>query len=462
MSRFVLEALFIGAKEGLLAALCVFLARAYLKNAQYEYLQRPLLAALGTVFLASFVVMTFEVTAEARDAIVKMIGYVFGLFYFFSVGALFHATGTDLLGPLAKAAEKRSVLLPLTFVLTVLYFVPDMAGSSLYVADLSSMANGSRLIIAAAGAGFALSLAAGYGLIRLGKIDLSRLFGLPQLLLALALIKLLTGGVRGFAEMSLIPAVQTGLKKLIHDVVHQTFVMLMVPDHPILSKTTWNFIGVLFGESVGLWLSLILLALPMALFVWKHFGEPESVPASLAVPARRRIFIKALRDQRVMKSIPVFIFLICIVSVWFVQKGTGRSDLYLPDARTVTAEGGVVMIPLQTPLEDLRDGAIHKFKIEIEGEEIRLLIMKKPDGTLSTCLDACEICAPDGYGQAKEHVVCIYCKTPIPFDTVGKPGGCNPIPLPALVTDKEVRIEVTDMTEKWALMKSGQAKGGKE
>ena len=462
MSRFVLEALFIGVKEGLLVALCSFLTLAYLKSAGSDFLKRPILAGLGTVFLASFAVMTIDVTPEARDAIVKMIGYVFGLFYFFSVGALFHATGTDLLGPLARLAEKRAVLLPLTFVLTVLYFVPDMAGSSLYVMDLAFMANGSRLIIAAAGSGFILSLVAGYGLIRLGKMDLSRLFGLPQLLLALSMIKLLTGGVRGFAELSLIPAVQAGLKKLIHDIVHQTFVTLMVPDHPILSKTTWNFIGVLFGEAVGLWLSLALLVLPMAFFVWKHFSEPESVPASLAVPARRRKFIKALRDQRVMKSIPVFIFLICIVSVWFVQKGTGTSDLYQPDAKAVTADGGVVILPLQSPIEDLRDGAIHKFKIAIEGEEVRLLIMKKPDGTLSTCLDACEICAPDGYGQAKEHVVCIYCKTPIPFDTVGKPGGCNPIPLPALVTDKDVRIEVNDMSEKWALMKSGQSKGGKE
>jgi uncharacterized membrane protein len=86
--------------------------------------------------------------------------------------------------------------------------------------------------------------------------------------------------------------------------------------------------------------------------------------------------------------------------------------------------------------------------------------MKKPDGTLSVCLDACEICAPDGYGQSKDHVVCLYCNTPIPFDTVGKPGGCNPIPLAALVTDKEVRVDIAMIREKWALMRSGQARGG--
>ena len=462
MNRFALEALFIGVKEGAKLSLCVLLVLSYLKSAQFDFLKRPLAAGVLIVFLASFGVMTIDVSTEARDIIVKLIGYVFGLFYFFSIGALFHSTGTDLLGPLAGAAEKKPVLVPLTVLLSVLYFVPDMAGSSLYVADLSTMAGSVVLIAAAAGAGFALSLAAGYGVIRFFRPDLSKLFGLPQLLLALALTKLLAGGVRGFAELSLIPAVQDGLKKLIHDIVHQTFVMLMVPDHPILSTTTWNFIGVFFGETVGLWLSLALLVSPTVLFVWKHFKEDEPVPASIGVPARRRIFIKAFRDRRVLKSLPIFVFLICIVSVWFVQRGSTSSSLYQPATKAVVPEKGAVVLPLRSPLADLRDGAIHKFLLTLEGEEVRLLIMKKPDGTLAVCLDACEICAPDGYGQAREHVVCLYCMTPIPFDTVGKPGGCNPIPLAAQVTDKDVRIKVRDIAEKWSLMRSGQTKGNRE
>ena len=462
MSRFVLEALFIGAKEGVKLSLCVLLVLAYLRNGGLAYLKRPLAAGLAVVFLASFIVMTVDVTVGTRDTIVKMIGYVFGLFYFFSVGALFHATGTDLLGPFAGIAEKKAVLIPATLALTILYFVPDMAGSSLYVTDLSGMAGGALSARAAAGAGFALSLAGAYLLSRFVRVDLSRLFGLPQLLLALALIKLLACGVHGFAELSLIPAVQAGLRKLIHDVVHQTFVFLMVPDHPLLSTTAWNFIAVLFGETAGLWLSLVLLSLPLILFIVKHFGEQVAVPDGISVPARRRSFVKSIQDQRVLKSLPVLVFLLCIMSVWFSQRGEGTSGIAVPTAVPVVDEGGAVVIPLQATQRDLRDGALHKFSLSLDGEAVRLLIMRKPDGTLATCLDACEICPPDGYGQAREHVVCLYCMTPIPFDTVGKPGGCNPIPLPALVTDKDVRIQVTDIERAWALMKSGQSKGGGE
>lgn len=462
MSRFVLEALFIGVKEGLKLSLCAVLASSYLRSAGLEHLRRPLVAGLTAVFLASFGVMTVDVSVELRETIVKLIGYVFGLFYFFSLGALFHETGTDLLGPLAGAVRARTVLASLTVLLTVLYFVPDMAGSSLYVSDLAFMSGRRASIMAAAGAGFGLSLAGAYGTVRALRPDLSRMYGLPQLLLSLALIKLLAGGVRGFAELSLIPAVQAGLMKLVHDVVHQGFVFAMVPDHPIISTTAWNFVGFLFRETAGLWLSLVLLVLPLALFIVKHFSAPAAVPAEVTASARKRLFLKALRDERVLKSLPVTAFLLCIISVWFVQKGEGTAGLYNPDPRPVIAEDGVVTIPLQSPLADLRNGKIHKFSLTAGDEVMRLLIMKKPDGLVTVCLDACEICAPDGYGQAKEHVVCLYCNTPIPFETVGKPGGCNPIPIPARITDKDVRIEVAAIAQQWAVMKSGQAKGGGE
>jgi uncharacterized membrane protein len=223
--------------------------------------------------------------------------------------------------------------------------------------------------------------------------------------------------------------------------------------------TTWSFIGVLFGADVGLWLSLGIMLLPLIIFIKMHFAEAISLPRDLSLPARKRIFIRSVRDQRIMKSLPVFLFMAFIVSTWFAQKGEQTDRLYLPQPRPVMAENGKVVIPLQSALDDLRDGSLHKFSITVDGEEVRLFIMKKPDGTLAVCLDACEICQPEGYGQAPEHVVCLYCKTPILFASLGKPGGCNPIPLAALVTDKDVQVDVAEISGQWAKVKSGEAKG---
>jgi len=93
-----------------------------------------------------------------------------------------------------------------------------------------------------------------------------------------------------------------------------------------------------------------------------------------------------------------------------------------------------------------------------EGQAIRLLIVKKPDGKLATCLDACEICPPEGYGQRAGHVVCIYCMTPIPIDTLGMSGGCNPIPIAASITEADIRIRTEDILLKWKEVKSGKSK----
>jgi hypothetical protein len=462
MSRFVLEALVIGVKEGLKLSACAFLVLSYLRQSDRTYLRAPFLVGLLAVLLATFGVMTVPVSPEARDMIVRLIGYVFGLFFLFSLAALFHTTGTDLLGPLAGRRQNRIALISITTFLTILYFAPDMLGATLFVADIAVMADMDRSLYLVAAAGFGGMMLLAAGIIYRSPMDTARFFDLPQVLLVLALVKLVGGGVRGFAELSLIPAVQAGLMKFVHDVVHQVLVLLLVPDHPILSTTTWNFVGVLFGETAGLWLSLLLLTLPLVLFIRRHFTASITVPDEVAIPARKRIWIKAVRDLRVQRSVPVLLFLMVIAGLWFSQKGASLNPLYLPEPKPVVPDAGAIVIPLQSPIEDLRDGAIHKFITTVDQREVKILVLKRPDGTLAVCLDACEICAPDGYGQGREHVVCLYCRTPIPFGSVGDAGGCNPIPVEALITDKEMRIKVEELKKKRGLIQSKQgAEGGR-
>jgi uncharacterized membrane protein len=64
-------------------------------------------------------------------------------------------------------------------------------------------------------------------------------------------------------------------------------------------------------------------------------------------------------------------------------------------------------------------------------------------------LDACAICKPDGYGQAEGTVICYYCVTLIPLETVGKPGGCNPVPIPFTETDDAVHIDGLTLINEW-------------
>jgi len=460
MSQFAVEALFVGCKEGLVLALCLALITAYLRGRGRDPLVRTVYAAVIAVLLASLAVIMVPVSVEARAIAVKMAGTLFGLVYLTALAALYHTAEPKDSGPVAEALHRPAVLGPVLFLATIAYFIPDMAASTLYVSDLQEMAGGGVLVHITAAAGFFFALAAAYAVARTFPLDILRIAAFPQLLLFLALIKLLTGGVRGFAEISLIPSVQSGLMKLVHDAVHQLLVMLQVPDHPILTVSAWNFIAVLFGTTAGLILSLLVFLLPLAFFLRKHFGSPIAVPVGLASGAARRAYLRGVRDDRMLKSLPVILFMIVITLTWFSQRGEGAAQRYAPTPVRLVAESGSISIPIQSPGSSLLDGRIHKYVVQEKGVDIRVLIVKKPDGTLVAALDACDICPPDGYAQTTEHVVCLYCNTPIPVGTVGMPGGCNPIPVTALISGKDVRITMKEIAGKWMAMMIGEGKKG--
>ena len=49
---------------------------------------------------------------------------------------------------------------------------------------------------------------------------------------------------------------------------------------------------------------------------------------------------------------------------------------------------------------------------------------------VKTCVDACEICGDKGYYENGSTLTCRNCSAPIVRSSLGRTGGCNPIPLP--------------------------------
>jgi uncharacterized membrane protein len=231
----------------------------------------------------------------------------------------------------------------------------------------------------------------------------------------------------------------------------------MVPDHPLLKMTVWNFIGFFFGSNFASFASLLILLFSPFLFVYHSLLKPVPEPEAQTAVSRRKLKSQLLSDRR-KKALPVIVFIGLILVSWFSQGKEQISQMYIPKPRPIVVDRGFILIPVKDPTMNLRDGALHTFSLIYGGENIRILIIKKRDNTLTVTLDACEICPPEGYGLRGDHVVCIYCKSPIPIDTLGKPGGCNPIPLVAKVDELFVRIEVKEILKKWGFMKSGMSK----
>lgn len=453
MSLFIIEAAVIGIKEAVKLGAVWLVFSAFLSAANKQKLIIPFYLGVLLTLLISIASLFVQPGLLTGDVLVRLIGYTFFIFFLGSAAALYQSFGVRLL--------KLKGNMPLKFIivlLTVFYFSPDLIGSCMFIRELSLMKEIYLPTYLSAAVGFGLSLAlAAIGLRRFRGFA-GRFFGIGQFLLFLSLVKLLGGGIKGFAELSLIPSVERGVMKFVHDVVHQIFVFLMVPDHPLLKTTVWNFIGVFFGSTFATAVVLLLLLAPAMVFLYHSFTSPVPEPAGTMVAAEKRKIKASLRADRRRKAVPVAIFICVVLVSWFSAKGERMSRLYNPKPRPVVEDKGTLVIPFTDPTMDIMDGRLYKFSLLLEEDNIVILVVRKPDGKLAACLDACEICPPEGYGQTEGEVICIYCMTPIPIETLGKPGGCNPIPLKAAVTDNDIRIDIKEIALKWQDVKTGKAK----
>ena len=236
--------------------------------------------------------------------------------------------------------------------------------------------------------------------------------------------------------------------KFCHDFVHQFFESMLIPDHLFIRKNLWGYIGLLFGKEIGFWGGLVILFTPVVLVLLAISFEPLPLVAHIRQGAqRRRLLAAAIGSRRRRLVIPG-------VAALLLAAGVYRSlypsvEYWDPKPVPVLATpSGEIIIPKKGEV-DLEDGRLHKYLYKQGGREARFFVLLTPNGKLTVDLDACAICKPDGYGQAEGTVICYYCKTLIPLETVGKPGGCNPVPIAFTVKDDAVHIDGMTLINTW-------------
>ncbi|WP_068086578.1 Fe-S-containing protein [Polycladidibacter stylochi] len=95
---------------------------------------------------------------------------------------------------------------------------------------------------------------------------------------------------------------------------------------------------------------------------------------------------------------------------------------------TPDANGNVIL-----PIEKVKDGRLHRFSyISSDGHRVRFFLINRFDEQnvkIAVVFDACMICGDEGYIQEGNEVYCIACGVRVFVPSIGKEGGCNPIPL---------------------------------
>ncbi|HLO25127.1 MAG TPA: DUF2318 domain-containing protein [Geobacteraceae bacterium] len=263
-----------------------------------------------------------------------------------------------------------------------------------------------------------------------------------------AVVALLLFSSSSILRLDLFAPLTMKVMKFAHDFVHQFFESMLIPDHGFIRPNLWKYIGLLFGSGVGFWGGLIIWFTPAILVLLAiQFERLPSVAHIRQGAQRRRLMAAAIKSRRLRLVVPLLAAVILAAAVY--RSRFPNVEYWDPKPVPVSASpAGEIFIPKKGEI-DLEDGKLHKFLFKQGGREARFFVLVTPAGQLTVDLDACAICKPDGYGQAEGTVICYYCKTLIPLETVGKPGGCNPVPIPFTEKEDGVHIDALTLINTW-------------
>jgi high-affinity iron transporter len=185
-----------------------------------------------------------------------------------------------------------------------------------------------------------------------------------------------------------------------------------------------------------------MLAL-VALMVLLEYARRRPQAAAAVSKADERKMEWTARRERLWASLVVtvaFLF-ICMITAQFVYDKTVAA--LSPATEVAFDKDGRATIAVK----DLAEGELRRYSADVNGVKVRFLLYRKPDGRVEPVFDACQICGGVGFYKGAQGIICKNCAAPVNSQSVGQPGGCNPIPLRSIAAPDggSVVISITDL-----------------
>ena len=399
----MIESLVITLREGIEAALVVGIILAYLAKTQRTALNRYVYVGLGLAVAASIGVAAFfqAIGFDPENEVLE--GAMLG------IGGIFVATMVLWMARTAKNIKRHmeARLESLTGqdegramglgLLAFTFFMVFREGveTVIFLAALTQEEAG---VLQVLGALVGLGIAALFAVLFIRgslRINLSRFFGVTGLVLLILAAKLLAGSAHEFAEVGAIP----------------------------MSKEIMSILGYFVRDNTSTAIMAALVILPIFMVLW-DLGKREAAPAAGSAAERRKQAAASREEKTWRLATAGSALLVSALMASAVLAGQSTID---PTPVSLDAKDGVV----EVATADLQESTLHKFVTKVDGVDVRFLVAKGLEGELYTAFDACEICGAAGYMQEGKNAICKNCNAPIPWDTLGEGGGCNPIRLEA-------------------------------
>jgi high-affinity iron transporter len=203
------------------------------------------------------------------------------------------------------------------------------------------------------------------------------------------------------------------------------------------STQEMRIVGPVVKNEAFFLVTILALAAAMVLLEWRQRRAPKAT--GLEGAALRKANWTARRERLWMTtSCAASCVFILLITAEFIY---ARESSELSAATPVTFTDGAVRIPVS----QVSDGLLHRFAVDDQGVHVRFIVIEKANKTLAVALDACAICGSQGYLQKGPQIICRNCASEIVLDTIGTPGGCNPIPLKSHIDNGSLIIEENDL-----------------
>jgi high-affinity iron transporter len=406
----MLQAFIITLREGVEAALIVGITLAYLAKIGRNDLRKSVYAALGAAFAGSIVLAVvlsrFKWNEDIFEGWVMLVAAVFVVTMIIFMMKTGRKLKGEIEGKIGLFARQDAWIGLFFFV-----FLMVLREGVETVLILSAVTLNTSELLSFIGTMLGVLVAIFFGVMFVKgsvKINLQKFFRVTTAILFLVAAQLVIGGLHELSENGVLPS----------------------------SREEMAIIGPIVRNDLFFFITILALAGLMVLFEMKS-RQPTGLPAAGA--ARRKALWTARREKLWMASVYAcsFLFIVMITASFIYEKSASA----LSPATVVTFVNGKVSIPLKT----IYDGDLHRFATTERGLEVRFFLYQKPDGKIAAVFDACEICGPVGFYKGSHGVICKNCAAPINPQSVGMPGGCNPIPLKAEVTDDAVIISEAEV-----------------
>ncbi len=406
----MLEAFIVTLREGVEAALIVGITLAYLSKINRPELRKSVYAALISAFVGSLGIAALLSRTRWNQDIFEGWVMLAAAFFVITMIIFMMKTGRKLKGEI----EGKVGLLAgrnASFGLFAFVFLMVLREGVETVLILSAVALNSTELLSFLGTFLGIIAAIAFGVMFVKgsvRINLQKFFRVTTVILFFVAAQLVISGLHELSENGVLPS----------------------------SKTEMAIIGPIVRNDLFFFITIFALAALMVLFELKR-RQPGTLPTSSA--ERRKAVWSARRERLWMASVYAssFVFIVLVTAEFIYTKSVSA----LSPATEVTFVNGQVSISLT----QVQDGDLHRFAAQENGTTVRFWLYQKPDGKIATVLDACEICGAVGFYKGPNGVVCKNCAAPINPQSVGMPGGCNPVPLKAQITSDAVIIQEADI-----------------